>query len=167
MEDKTKKNKNKKKVILGVSTGVVLSATALGLGLGLGLNKKTEPAETVTTDSEVDNYPPLVVEKNSYPIKIIYETEDKIAEDTLFEVYNKNVLSETYLKYNDNWDKNLLKNKLKDVEVLIVLITSISKLDDFDKKISQLSDKPKKIHYAFEFNKKEFYNLIKEFYYDN
>ena len=126
--------------------------------------EKIETTVIVKQEPETDNYPPFITEADSYPVRIVYETGDKIAEDTLFEIYDREVLSKTYIEYDKDWG-SLFRKKLEGASLLIVLpIPSWSAnkqmnyLSNFNKE-----DKPEFIH-VFDFDKTILYNLIKNKY---
>ena len=163
--DKKKKGLNgDRKIILFSIAGIGIVATSLGLGLGLGLKKeKIETTVIVKQEPETDNYPPFITEADSYPVRIIYETGDKIAEDTLFEIYDREVLSKTYIEYDKDWG-SLFRKKLEGASLLIVLpIPSWSANKQMKYLETFKEDKPQFIH-VFEFDKTILYNLIKDKY---
>ena len=153
---KPKKKNNDKKIIIGSVAGIIVLGTSLGLGLGLGLkNDSTKP---------IDGYPSLVTEKDSYPIKLIYEAKSELAEDLLNEIYGRDTLTETYIEYDPEWGLEF-RNKINGVELLIIfpiIAWSINKENSYKQTRKDNKLTIPYFYHAFEMRKNVIYNKVKE-----
>ena len=97
------------KVIIWSIICIGVITLGLGLGLGLGLKKKTT---TPALDSALFN------DEGYFPIKVIYEAKNEVAEKLLYKIYGRDTLSSTYIQFTD-WNITF-RNKINEAKILIV-----------------------------------------------